>query len=434
MWIRNQLCAAVMVAGSVGLTAHVAAQCRTIDFENFSAGTIVSTQYSGVTFANVFTGGGSPGTCNAPAIVVPNGGTASPTRALSMRAPVGCGPGEFNGDLMLRITFAQDQNRVLFTLGAQLSSVTTIRVRAFNASGFQVGATQDVQVAAGVHRLVSVGTASGPSNIRRIDIDPTVGGGLDWAVIDDLQFGSVDPPLVQLTGPSYNSCQCGNASIPIQGSTCPAPGGSFAFERHEYRAVNAPPDADWTFVTSFSSPFCSGGTLHSWNVSNVPEGTYYYRVVVGNECGRTESAVTAFNVRKSFGTLTMSSPAINEPVCGRVEIVGTVSGGGCGTCYTVSYAPLGSSTFLPVDPENLTYCGGVTNCRYAIWDTDALGLSSGSYELRVKAENNCGYIHTLSRVVTVDQSQCACAGDLNEDGLVNVLDLLLLLNNWGTCP
>ncbi|TVQ57858.1 MAG: hypothetical protein EA377_00545, partial [Phycisphaerales bacterium] len=33
-----------------------------------------------------------------------------------------------------------------------------------------------------------------------------------------------------------------------------------------------------------------------------------------------------------------------------------------------------------------------------------------------------------------DDQPTGCLGDLNEDGVVNVLDLLLLLENWGACP
>ena len=29
---------------------------------------------------------------------------------------------------------------------------------------------------------------------------------------------------------------------------------------------------------------------------------------------------------------------------------------------------------------------------------------------------------------------CACTGDLNFDGIVDVSDLLIVIGNWGVCP
>lgn len=52
----------------------------------------------------------------------------------------------------------------------------------------------------------------------------------------------------------------------------------------------------------------------------------------------------------------------------------------------------------------------------------------GRYD--VLLNNDCGQVISPSALVTVSVTP----GDLNADGIVNVLDLLLLLSDWGECP
>jgi hypothetical protein len=410
------------------LTAGAAAQCRVVDFENLAVGTIVSTQYKGVTFSAVNAPSGS-----VPRIIsAPSGGTSSGNRALAVTFAPGqefC-PGY--GQQFLRAIFDELQPVVAVNFGEQLGTPSQfIRVRAYNNAG-SLTFSQDFTTAPGVRTAVTIGSPSGPATIRRIEVD----GSGACPAIDDLRFGEFDLPSVEL---QPLGCVCGDDIVGIRGQTCPSASGTFTIERHEYRREDAAPGTPWTFVTQFTSFLCGNpnATLSNWNTAGLPDGWYYYRVTVENACGRGTSEFQRVLIRRSFGTLTMSSPSSGASVCGQVDLTGTVlgCGGSCGgLSYTVGFRPAGSGgAFQPVDPSTPVYNSSVLNCTFAVWDTAALGLPDGAYEIRIHGENGCGHTATLTRTLNIANSLCGCLGDLNTDGFVDGADLLIMLSNWGTC-
>jgi hypothetical protein len=421
---------AVMLTALGALTAGAAAQCRVIDFENLSVGTTVSTQYAGVTFSAVNAPSGSA----LRIISAPSGGTSSGNRAVAVTFAPGQSFCSNFGQQFLRAVFDEPQPVVAFNLGEQLGTPSQfMRVRAYSTvSGGSPIFSQDIQSTSGIRTAITIGSPSGAANIRRIEVD----GNNACPAIDDLRFDEFDLPSVAL---QPLGCVCGDDIVGIRGQTCPSASGTFAIERHEYRREDAPPGTPWTLATQFVTPLCGNpnAVMTNWNTAGIPEGWYYYRVTVENACGRGTSDFQRILIRRSFGTLTMDSPASGASVCGQVNLTGTVlgCGGSCGgLSYTVGFRPAGSSgAFQPVDPSMPTYNSSVLNNTFAVWDTNALGVPNGSYQIRVDAVNGCGHTATVTRTVVVDSSQCQCPGDLNLDGVVNVSDLLLLLSNWGPC-
>ena len=73
-------------------------------------------------------------------------------------------------------------------------------------------------------------------------------------------------------------------------------------------------------------------------------------------------------------------------------------------------------------------------------DTQTLVLSNvtqddfGVYDVLVS--NPCGAAGSNPVALSVQSGgpMPTCQGDLDSDGVVGISDLLLLLNNWGTCP
>jgi hypothetical protein len=86
--------------------------------------------------------------------------------------------------------------------------------------------------------------------------------------------------------------------------------------------------------------------------------------------------------------------------------------------------------------------GSMINGVLGVWDTT--DLEPCPYALRVVASDtaqlNCnGAIHHISEfIVTVNVGTCdgggTCQGDVNGDGMIDVVDLLILLGAWGACP
>ncbi|MBN2506276.1 MAG: hypothetical protein JXQ71_06240 [Verrucomicrobia bacterium] len=113
MKTRNLLiCGLSTLVCTLGAPPTAQAGCTTIDFEDQAVGSVVTTDYPGVTFSVL------PQTCGGSPILYmrianPAGnGTSSGTRCL--RIPTGCP--DFSDDY-LRMVFAAPQSKVTFTLG-----------------------------------------------------------------------------------------------------------------------------------------------------------------------------------------------------------------------------------------------------------------------------------------------------------------------------
>ncbi len=426
---RASICALALLTGSVTLAD------TSIDFEDFVIGTDISNQYAGVTFSCV------PGSCGGgmprPNIVVPDGGTSSPTRGLTV--PNGCGG--FNTDF-LRMVFAANQEHVSFTLGDE--GALQYQVRAYTAGNVLFN-TQNIQIIgegpggtgdAGVFRVVNV-HAAGANKIRRIEIEETSDGVTE--TIDDLFFTRCDgddtPPIAEIDSRDFNACVCG--SVSFTGRACD-PDGNYDHDTLEYMRVNPP--GPWTTIGTETIPQCTaGGALYTWNTAPaaITEGYYILRMTVTNACGLTSQAITVVYVDKSFSGLSIASPA-NAAIVGRqVCVVGSVSDY-CLNTWSVAYQPAGGGAFVAIAAGN----SALLNNTFAVWDTVAAGVPDGNYNIRIQANDICGNAQTIVRLVTVDNTppsgpSCGCAGpspDTDGDGDVDVDDLVNVILNWGPFP
>lgn len=385
------------------------AQCPVIDFEDFAPGTVITTQYPGVTFSVVDPTGGSCGFTVAPQprILTATNGTCSGTRGLEAAFGTGInGPCEFHAQYM-RIVLSSFTDYVSFCLGANASTAgQDYQVRLYStASGGAPFQTINVNdVGPGVFRKVVISLAF--DDIRRVEVQGFfgpggAGGSAGVEVIDDLQLvrPDVTPPTAILESPGFGACACD--SIAIVGETC-EDDGTFALELHEYQSVFAAPDAPWTFIEDFTSPLCGGGsTLLNWNTTTVPnEGTYYYRLTSRNACGLTAEDRSVIFVSKNFDGVAVSTPVDNGKYAGIMCIEGTV-GDTCGTSYTVDYRQ-GGGPWLPVNPGTPVYPFSVSNDPLANWTTTA--VADGLYQLRIRGTNNCGQFKEVLRNVRIDNT------------------------------
>lgn len=403
---------ACLVVGLAAIPAR--AQCEPETFESFAVGTIISNQIPGVAiFAYPGScGGGSPDTW----IVAPSGGTASGSKALGLQT--GCP--DFSPDFIV-LDFDELQHLVTFCLGEQAGQTGhQVRVRAYSSAGGLVS-NQLITTGSGTRAFVRVGSESGPSNIRWIEIEEMIGL---FETIDDLHFDmDSTPPTAQIDEPSFVSCVC--ASITVTGIACDSDG-EYGGDRLEYRAVAAEPDDPWILVGSYTTPVCEPGSLYNWDASAVVEGHYYLRLTVENACGMIATDVTTVRVDDSAPHVSISLPVAGATVCGEVEVRGISNDyDSCDGDWELGVAPTGSSDYVTI-AEGV----GDVSCTLTVWDTTT--VDDGSYTLRLLGTNMCGMSAQTFRTVTVDNSDgCGCTADINGDGQVDVGDLLILLASWG---
>ena len=373
----------------------VRADTTTIDFEDYAVNTPITTQYPGVTFS------APPNSCGTnppirPIIVTPNGGTISPTRGLGVQT--GCP--DFSPDY-LRMVFDQPQSEVTFMVG---DSPGTYQVRAYNVpAGGAAVSTQNIVVAGagfvGVFRFVRVARAQG--DLRRIEVEDTVD---DFEVIDDLTFACWDAsaPEATITSPGFEQCVCG--TVAVRGTACD-PQGTYNNDKLEYLPASAAAGAAWTLIGTANSPLCVEGTLYNWNTAAVPEGYYYLRLTVENDCGLITEAVTVAWVDRHFESVDVRSPASAGIHGGVVCFDGTVHDR-CVDHYTVRYRPSAGGAFNPVDPANPSYPAAVINDPLAAWDTRAgsAAVADGSYQTQVIGTDDCSNSATVTRTITIDNT------------------------------
>jgi hypothetical protein len=399
-------------------------QCTDYDFENYAVGTPISSQYDGVTFS------APPGSCGGmgsvrPIIVEPDSGTSSGTKALGIEQ--GCP--EFSPDY-LRMVFDEAQRIVTFTMGEPVSPGVTFQVRAYNTGGGLIY-LRTFSCGDGVFRFVRIGSEEGSPIIRRVEVESP---SQFWECIDDLSFNhDPTPPTARIDTPQHGDCPCD--SVTVTGIACDEDG-EYDYDKLEYRRVNAAPGTPWTLIGTYSSPVCNPGNLYTWNLDDIDHGWYFLRLTVVNECGLSSTDIVSILVSKEFGTINIESPAPNDVVCGTVTFEGTISHhcSGCFDRYYVWYGPP-QGPFVPVDPDNPEYYEHVINGEVAVWDTVGLGVPDGDYVIRIIGLDVCQNFELRDIPVTVDNSAgCGCAADLNDDGQVNIFDLLQLLGTWGACP
>jgi hypothetical protein len=400
------------------------AQCVSyINFEDYPAGTQITTQYDGVTFSS------QPGGTCPPEIEVPFRGTSSGTKALFVPS---CP--EFSNDY-LRMVFDDFQPMVSFTFGEWGIPNYDMLVRAYTTPSGPSGLiyAQTLEGGDGVVRLAVIGAEGGPRIIKRVEVETVVVGA--WECIDDLRFGVMDtsPPVAQIATPTWGGCHCDD--VVVTGIACDEDG--YAYDRLEYRSVGAAPDAPWIFINEvIGSPVCETGFLYTWDTTSVPHGRYFLRLTAVNACGLESVAFQSVFVDKHFANVQVTSPADADTVCGIVEFLGSVNDGcQCFDHYTVEFSDSVSGPYEPVDPSEPMYFTDVKNGQLATWDTLDLGLPNDTYYIRITGVDSCENTQTeLIKVTLLNGPLCGCPSDINDDGVTDFQDLLALLSKWGPCP
>ena len=390
--LRAYLATALVLA--LGTTAP--GECPSIDFEDLSVGTAVTTQYPGVTFSVEPQSCGGEPTLYMRIADAPPGGTSSGAKVLQI--DVGCP--EPSTDYV-RITFDELQDEVSFTLGVGTGAAgSSVDVR-YLGDGFGEIDTLFAESGGGVHRLVRVVPGDGWSGIRGIEIESPIS---EVEVIDDLTF-EVDstPPLVDIDAPAYEACACG--VVTITGIVCDDDG-EYAQDKAEYRPVNAAPDEPWQPIGSCTGAFCEvceADFLYSWNTDALPHGFYFVRLIATNACGLEASDVTVVYVDKQFDIVSLRSPQDGDIVGGdNVCIDGTVWDYRCFDAYGVEYRPAAGGPWSDVDEP--LYTERVMTDPLAHWDTIGTGVADGEYVLRVGAIDDCENTAMVTHNITIDNT------------------------------
>ena len=380
---------AVRLAAIAGLALAVIAPAAayTINFDGYTAGTVISNQYPRVTFSAVPQScGGSP--VVHAVITTPTGGTSSGSRGIA----VANGCPDFNPDY-LRLDFAVRQSEVSFTLG---TAPGTYQVRAFNSTGGLL-TTQNITISgsdhAGVFRFVRVLSAS--TNIARIEVRNTVDND---EVLDDLTYDpGGTPPVALLTAPQYQQCFCAS-NLTVRGTSCDADDGYDRDTLH-YLPVGS---TNWTLVDNASTAVCAAdGLLYFWNTGGLTNGWYYVKLTVYNDLGQSSEAITLLCIDRTVDSPAFASPAPSAIVGGTVPIHGTANHANVDS-YRLEHRRTGVGGYVPVDGAHLEYTTPVTNALLATWNT--LTNTDGSYTLRLTAYDTCGNTDVSYRTVYVDNT------------------------------
>ncbi len=356
------------------------AQCTTIDFDDLSVGTVVTTQYPGVTISGRDTDGTSGVN---PIIYNPNGSTSSEPQCLSA---YGDGLNEFSPEF-LRFDFAQDQTRVTFVLGVRTgcSATDTVAVRYYEYSGgsYILRGTFNPYVNGTLpsERVLVFVQVTRPNNatFRRIEIEAGAGGicAERYELVDDLSFDiDTTAPVATIDAPA--GCLCNPTSI--TGSAYDPDGSISGWQLH--RRQLEVPGATWVLVRQSSTEIING-ELGPWNTSG-PDGRYTLRLRVTNACDTMTETFMDVYMDKAFASFQLRTPTPGAILGGTVCFDGTVWDH-CGGDFTIEKRPVGGA-FAPVDT---LYPPWVVNDPLGSWNT-GVATPDGNYEVRVTGTDDCG--------------------------------------------
>jgi hypothetical protein len=390
------------------LAGSPAAAQSTANFDTLPTGTIVSTQYGGLTVTAV--GGTGNPVIQATAVGFGQVGTAaSGTTFLAGRV-------ESTSCPTLRLTFTNLQRQVTFKTGTGRTLATppplggdgqTITVQAFDSSGVLVpGTTTTILVTAAnsgrLDQLVTLNSPTSTRTISRVDLtarDNTSAGLCRQTFVDDLTFCDTlngSDPTASLSSPTDFSCVCPGSNVLFQGTIDSGPCGGYAADILEYRALAA---TTWTIATGpFSSLPGNGdsytGGLYSWIVpTTLASGYYYFRTTTHNDAGRSGSDVVLLYVDHSPPSFSHMSPATGAIVRGTVCLVGEESDGPCGANYAVTYTPPGGG-LVSVPIADAVWP------NLANWST--VGLATGTYTLTITGTDACSNTTSVARTFIID--------------------------------
>ncbi len=221
---------------------------------------------------------------------------------------------------------------------------------------------------------------------------------------------ATDPPIVTLVDPDDTDCLCTGAT-PIFGSVqTPVP---MTLESYTLRARRIGSDTFSTIALG-DSTFTDASPFTTWDTTGLAPGLYLLQLVATTSGGAsaTDEAVVRIDDDQFGGINIKLARGIGPAGVGTATIVGrsacifgSIDDDGCGgTAYFVEYQPATGGQFLAVDPANPIYTGDRINNVLATWDTIALNLPDGQYNIRVEAVNACGNTEVETIEATVDNT------------------------------
>lgn len=402
---------------ALGLAPRAAAQCSMIDFDNLAVGTVVTTQYSGVTIS----GRDTDGTDGVnPVIYAPSGGTTSGTRCLSAR---GDGFDEFSPEF-LRFEFARDQTRVTFNLGVRrgctASDTVTVRIYSLDSGVYNLRRIMPVPVngtlpSPQVLVFVRAERTNGAA-FRRIEIEAGNPCAERYELVDDLTYDiDTTPPVASIDTPA--ACVCNGTSI--TGSAHDPDAGITGWQLHRRQRGQA----NWVLIRSGTTEILNG-ELGPWTTTG-GDGDYTLRLRVTNECGLLAEAFVDVYMDRALNTLALRSPVANSILGGTLCADGT-AWDHCGGDVTIEWRRSGMAAWAPIDFVAPPW---VINDPLGNWNTRA--VADGNYEVRMTATDDCGNIavspitpvivdNTPPIALISSPANCAAASGVVEiRGLVN---------------
>lgn len=263
----------------------------------------------------------------------------------------------------------------------------------------------------GVHGIGFLGLVNVQDTGSQLILTPLSGYILDFAIggqemaIDNLRYQIDDcinstPPIADIQEPLDGACVCDQVKIV---GTADDPDDGLASYELEYRPLFTP---GWILFDSGTTPVVNDQLgIFSPTALGLPQGIYLIRLTVTNDCGDDEEDLIAIYYDNALDELRLDSPLPGDILGGVICFDGTVFDSGCFDRYTVKYRAAGSADpFVPVDPANPTYFNVKINQVFATWDTLALAIPDGDYEIEIIASTDCGYSDSINLVITVDNT------------------------------
>ena len=259
--------------------------------------------------------------------------------------------------------------------------------------------------------LPALGTESFSHGALYLSLDPDFRTPyFDRPQAGDTACGDATPPVVSISSPVALSCAC--TLVDITGAVGDSDG-TYVGDRLEVRRQGT---SAW--VTADTALGERSGVLYTWDTSGLAEDFYFARIVAENECGLTASDCTFAYVSTSFDDLELQASLAGGVYGGMLSVHGTASTQSCFEEYAVSYRPVGGGIWIPVDPLNPVYSTPVINDSLAVWDTVALGLADGDFELRLLGETHCGDTDDVTITVTIDNTLPVARLDAPANGAI----------------
>ncbi len=412
---------------SLAAVSPVFSQCPTIDFDDLAVGTVVTSQYDGVTFSGRDTDGTSGVN---PIIYNPSGGTTSEPQCLSAR---GDSLNEFSFEF-LRLVFDIDQTEVTFNMGVRVgcAPTDTVQVRWYDAAGVQVG-LRNVPVNGDlVERVLVAVRIERALGFRRIEIEAGAAGNCAarFELIDDLTFtADSTAPQAAIATPVHRACIC-ETSANVIGTALDLDGDFAGYTLH-YQQEN---DVDEFHLIAVDDVSVFNNVLGAWNPPNVQD-FYNLKLTAFNGCGVTTEDRHRVFVDVGFDSVLVRSPA-EGLIAGRTVCFDGTVWDHCSGNFTVDFQPAAGGPFRPVNSVSPPW---VQLEPFAAWNTlmGPAAAPDGDYRVRIQGIDFCGHSTTVTRNVTIDNASpiaiitapasCGCV-----NGIVDILGSALdaHLDSW----